>query len=452
MTRHLSATERPLSPTERVVRAADKACSLNFTMHFGLHGALDETRVRDALAQVQRMHPLLRVRMVDEGRKAWFRTDGVGPLPLRIVDGPPERLREEIEFEVQTRFDDAAGPLARCVWIRHAPAHATLLLTFQHVIGDGTSGALLIRDFLRALAGEPQTALPLAESLDSHLPPLARGFRGLAGYLCIAGRIVGWVMRKGPPRTLPAEQSAPLAAQRAQLTLMRFDKAFLEALMARSRAEGTTVHGALSAAIVLGSFPEIGRDRAHVMFCSPINMRDRLAPPIGEDIGFFITGGYSSHRVDTQREFWPLARELKRGLNEAIDSGQPFFGLTGLAPGLMLLHRLVGGGDRGMRIAAHGLASAMQDSFGLTNIGRVKIDTRYGEFSVCGVGFAASPSLFCSNVFFAASHDGILTLNYAVMHPLIPAAMRERVAMRTQHILEAAIIEAGNPAPASQTG
>lgn len=443
MTIHLSAAERPLSPTEFIVWAADETCPLNFSMHFELHGPLDENQLRAALLQVQAMHPLLRVRMVDEGRHAWFRTHGVGSLPLRIVDGPPTCLATEAEYEVQTRFDCQRGPLARCVWIRHATDHATLLVTFQHVIGDGTSGALLIRELLRALAGERLTALPLAESLDGHLPPLARGLRGLMGYLRTSASIGAWIMRKGRPRGLPVETRAELAQQQARLSFMRFDAAFLQALTSRARAEGTTVHGALAAAIVLSGQPELApgpRGKpAHVMFCSPINMRDRLEPPIGDDIGFYITGGCSSHLVDAQREFWPLARELKQGLNASIDAGQPFFGLTGLAPSLVLLHRLNGGGARGMRAATRGLAGAMQESFGLTNIGRVKIEPRYGALTVSAVGFVASPSAFCSNLFFAAAHGDTLTLNYAVMEPLISRATQQRVAERMHAILAAAV-------------
>lgn len=439
MTIYLTTTERPLSPTEHIVWAADEACSLNFTMHFELHGPLTEVRLREALQQVQDRHPLLRVRMVDEGRQAWFRSDGVGPLPLRIVEGPLECLRAEAEYEVQTRFDCPHGPLARCVWLRHAAEHATLLVTFQHVIGDGTSGTLLIRDLLRALAHEKLTIFPLAESLDGHLPPFVHGLRGMIGYAQIFARMMGWVMRKGKPRTLPVDQPAEFSAQRAKLAFMRFDSQFVDALTLRARAERTTVHGALSAAILLASFPELSAQQAHVMFFSPINMRDRLTPAIGDEIGFFITGGYSSHVIHEQSEFWSLARELKQGLNDSIAAGQPFFGLTGLAPILMFLHRLRGGGARGMRAAANGLAAAMQDSFGLTNIGRVKIESVYGEFRVSAVGFMASPSLFCSNVFFAATHGGEMTLNYAVMEPLISPSTQQKIAERMRRVLFAAV-------------
>lgn len=439
MTLYLTTAERPLSPTEHVIWAADEVCSFNFAMHFEVHGMLDETRVRAALQQVQNRHPLLRMRMVDEGAQAWFRTDGVGPIPLRIVDGSPERLVPEAEYEVQTRFDCQRGPLVRCVWIRHAPDHATLLLTIHHSIGDGTSGALLIRDFLRALSGETLTMLPLAEPLDRHLPLLARGLRGFIGYLKILAKTVGWIVRKGKPKSLPLEGAAAAGARRARLRFMRFDRNFVAALTARARIEGTTVHGALSAAIVLSALADNGAERTHVLFCSPINLRDRLMPPIGDDVGFFVTGGYSSHIVSPHQEFWALARELKRGLNAAIDDGLPYFGLTGLSPGLMFLHRLAGGGAKGRQAAARGLVRTMEESFALTNIGRVKIESRYGGLGVSTVGFIASTSFACSNACFTATHDGILTFNHLVMEPLISAGTQDKVCERIRTILNAAV-------------
>jgi hypothetical protein len=117
MTTYRNVTERPLSPAEQTILSVDETCSLNFTMHFELSGALTEAHLQDALLQVQQRHPLLRMRIAEEGMKMWFRTTGVGQIPLRIVDAPAERVTEEAEYEVQTRLDWRHGPLARCVWI-----------------------------------------------------------------------------------------------------------------------------------------------------------------------------------------------------------------------------------------------------------------------------------------------------------------------------------------------
>jgi hypothetical protein len=343
MTVYAATMERRLSDTELAVFCADSVGSMNFAMHVELRGFLAEPQLRAALDAAQARHPLLRVRVVEEGRELWFRSVG-DVLPLRVVDAPPEALTAEAEREVRTVFDPAVGPLARCVFIRHAREHATLLVTFHHVIGDGISGTYLVRDILRALSGEALAPLPLAESLDGHLPARARGAAGFFGYLRMLALIAGWVLRRGIPRGVPSEVLAGHGARRANLLLERFEPAFTRALAARARREGTSVHGALAAAIALGSFPAMGRRRAHCVFGSPLNMRDKFEPPIGEDIGFYVAIAASSHVLDAGTDFWTLAREMKQGLQRGLALDMPFFGLTGAAPVLRVLYRLAGGG------------------------------------------------------------------------------------------------------------
>lgn len=440
MTRYVTESERPLSPSELAIWSADTMCSMNFSMHFELRGALTDQHLRTALERVQRRHPLLAMRISEEGTDVWFRRDGVTAIPVRLVDGPTGQLTAEAEAEVRVALDWRHGPLIRCVWLRHDPTHATILLTFSHVIGDGISGYYLVQDLLKALANEQIPRLPLAESLDGHLPERARGVRGVVGFLQTVGRTIGWTLRRGRSRTIPREHAASFANRRAILVLTRFEPTFTEALSARARAEKTTVHGALSAAIVLAGLPEIGTPKTHIIFYSPLNMRDRFDPPIGEDIGFYVAVGMSSHVVRTGHDFWSLARELKQGLQSAVDLDMPFHGLTGLAPGLARLRRLVGGGQRGRQAVALGVASGMApELFALTNIGRVKLAANYGGFKVASLGFVASASVMGSNGFTAAALDNILYLNSVAMEPLVSRETQQRVVERVGTILHAAI-------------
>ena len=435
MTIHLAATERRLSPTEQAVLSVDHVCSLNFAMHCRLQGPLNQTQLQAALTQAQHRHPLLRMRIRAEHGGYWFRTEGVGPIPLRIVECPPENLTAEAEYEARTQVDWSQGPLARCVWLRHGPDQSTLLLTFHHVIGDGISGSFLIRDILQALAGETLSALPLAESLDGHLPAQARGLRGALGYLGMLARMIGWILQRGLPRALPIEVKAPYTQRRANLLMLQFDPHFTQALAARARAEQTTVHAALAAAIALSCYPDMQADHAHVLFGSPLNMRDRFDPPIGEDIGFYVAMGVSSVQLHARSQFWDLARDIKGGLNHAIAIGLPFYGLTGLAPILVGLARLAGGGSRGMHAVARGWDAVMAPAMGLTNIGRAKINEQYGAFKVSALGFVASISVLGSYAFTATTLGDTLCLNFIAMEPLVSPATQARVAERVRSLL-----------------
>ena len=440
MTNYLSADERRLSPTEQTIWSADSICSMNFLMHVELRGLLTEKCLRDALLHAQRRHPLLRMHVADEKTQMWFRSNGVGPIPVRIVDGQPQCLSAEAEVEINTAFDAQTGPFVRCVWIRHSADHATLLVTFHHLIGDGISGAFLVRDILRSLAGETLPVLPLAESLDNHLPAMTRGVRGFLGILRFAGWLVYQYTRKGLPKTVPVEQEATFEGRRARVELMRFEGSFLEALVAKCRAEGTSMHGALSAAIVLACLPEFDDGmNPHVVFFSPVNMRVKFSPPIGDDIGFYVSNAFSSHVVPANQAFWALARDMKQGLTDGIERGQPYFGLSSLAPRLVRLYRRKGGGPRGHAAVALALGRRIPKVLVLSNIGRLDIAAQYGQFRATTLGFMASLSVLGTNAFTAATVQDTLCVNFIVMEPLISQRTQLRISERLREILRTAI-------------
>ncbi|MFH1870603.1 MAG: condensation domain-containing protein [Pseudomonadota bacterium] len=438
MTTYLDVKERALSPMEQTICVADEICSLNFVMHCELAGELTEESLCAALGKVQARHPLLRMRLQEGRGIPWFRL-GAGPIPMRIINGPLPSVVTEAEYELHTGFDRALGPMVRCVWIRHDPGQSTLLTTFHHLIGDGISGSLLLRDLMQALGGADLDVLPLAESMDGHVPSSARGLRGFAGLMKLAGRRLARTLRHGPLRFLPVERPASFGERRAVVRLLRFEPDFVSALAERARKENTTLHGALGAAIVMASYPEIGMSPAHIAFSSALNMRDRFAPPVGDDLGLYATLAYSTHLVGDETAFWPLARELKQGLNEAIAIGQPFYGLTGIAPWIMYRYRKAGGGAAGRATAAKVISRGMINAFALTNIGKVSMAADSGPLRVASLGFVVSLSVLGACAFTASTIDGMLCLNSIVMEPVVSRDTQNRVVERVQSIIYSAV-------------
>src|SRR5580698_4590216 len=138
--------ERPLGPVERVIYQLDRTSPLNFTSVALVKGPLTERMVQVGLTAVRARHPYLRARIaVDEMGRPAFRDDGAAPS-LRTVAGGD--WIAEAEREVNDPISTESGPLVRCVVVEHAAEHHTLLLTFHHSIGDGMSGAYLMRDLV----------------------------------------------------------------------------------------------------------------------------------------------------------------------------------------------------------------------------------------------------------------------------------------------------------------
>ncbi|MBI9083984.1 MAG: hypothetical protein JEZ11_10335 [Desulfobacterales bacterium] len=157
---------RRLSPMEKCLWIVDQQCCSNFLSHARVIGPLDETVLGQALKVVQARHPLLRVRIVREGRSHARFISGPAPaIPVRLAQSASNRWTEEAERELNTRFDAEKAPLLRCVLIRHGMEQNTVLLNFHHAIGDGLSGAYLMRDLFVAadtvIAGKNPSSYPV---------------------------------------------------------------------------------------------------------------------------------------------------------------------------------------------------------------------------------------------------------------------------------------------------
>ena len=159
--------------------------------------------------------------------------------------------------EARAPFDLAHGPLIRVRLLRLGPAVHVLLATLPHVVSDGWSFGVLVRDFTTlyaaAAAGQP-----------SPLPPLPVQYADVAlwqrawlqGAALEAQRAYWRTQLAGlPPLALPTDRPrASGAGARAAIVPVTCDAASTAALRALSRREGVTLFMTLLAAwqVVLG--------------------------------------------------------------------------------------------------------------------------------------------------------------------------------------------------------
>src|SRR5262249_23740953 len=140
----------------------------------------------------------------------------------------------------------------------------------------------------------------------------------------------------------------------------------------RARQEGTTVHGALCAALVLASRevsaagPEIP-----LRIVSPINARPLL--DAGESCGLFLvvaTSVFDGPAI----EFWDIAR-LVRADVAANQTSEPIAAL------LSAFRRVVGNGADVATVAEF-VAKAFACEVILTNLGSLSFDRRFGPVTL----------------------------------------------------------------------
>ncbi|NMD93864.1 amino acid adenylation domain-containing protein [Rhodococcus sp. BL-253-APC-6A1W] len=114
-----------------------------------LAGAVDSDRLRSAVDAVVARHAGLRTAFVhdENGDPVQLVLDRVA-VPWREVRAGAGGAAEILDSERGTPFDPARPPLLRAVLVRTADDRATLVLTNHHLVLDGWSMPLLVREIL----------------------------------------------------------------------------------------------------------------------------------------------------------------------------------------------------------------------------------------------------------------------------------------------------------------
>lgn len=430
--------ERPLSVMERSCWHLNEVAGHNGQVIAEIEGRLEAEQVREALGHLASRHPLLRVRIARGPGRAVFQASKVATIPLQVLDTPAEKWVEAAERELNRPVPWQTGPLACCQLLRHSGSSSRVLITFLHAIGDGFSGYILMKDFLRRVA-DLETSFPnqapsaLPASLYDLLPRKVKGFRGFLERLRMLGReSAGYAYAGGLPRSLNFDSRPPCADRYTRLVPLRFDKPFTERLVSRARRENTSVHGAICAAGLLAVSRVMTDGQPRVLACtSAVDMRRRLHPPVGEQMGLYVSALWSVHKVWRDQPFWVLGRRIREDLGGKISQGDPFRVVSGGGLLLSLLERIPGR-NRSERIAK--VAETAMFNFkgtGVSNVGVLDMPDRYGEVTVRSVSF--SGSLVNLGYFLAVvnTFNGDLHVNYVYNEPLITRS-------RALHLVETA--------------
>ncbi|WP_349294363.1 FAD-dependent monooxygenase [Streptomyces sp. HU2014] len=445
---------RPLSPLERWYWTADRTSPLSGVIRARLHGPAPLPLLRRALDVVQARHPLLRVAITGDeaGAEPAFRPLTGRQIPLRHILVSPEdpsadtRWEREIEeHELAEGIDWRRGPLVRATVITWETAADDpeavhdLLLTASHCVADGMTGLAVLKEWigtaaLLAAGEEPSRAslraLPAAEDL---LPARHRGTEGAARLTDMLERDEREAARLRPRRVV-ADEPVPFEQRRTRWVRRSLDARQLEALTRACKRHGTTVHGALAAAMVTAVAREAGTTGpAYFSIGSPVDFRAELEPAVspGE------AGSYAAtlpsrvlHRPDGP--LWPMAKDVVRELAERRRREEHLAMVN-------LLDRV------GPRSSADGESfMRYMDERGplnlcLSNLGRYDFPDLAGPWRVSGTQVVAAVSVTGAVVATAVTGHGRLAWNFSYVDGLVPAARARRLADESVRVVLSAL-------------
>jgi len=277
----------------------------NIPLVLTAEGRLYPDRLAAALTEVVRRHEVLRTVFAERDGSAVQVVLPAAPVPVPVVDLTEEEARHLAEQEALRPFDLAAGPLLRAVVVKLAPERSLVLLNLHHIVTDGWSMGVLVREVNALYAGQtlPEPAVQYADFAVWQR-------RWLSGEV-LERQIAWWRERlHGAPAAveLPADHPRPpVQTQRGAEHRFDLEPALFRRVLELAREEGVTPFMVLAG----GLFALLSRltGQTDVPIGSPIANRNRIETE--GLIGFFVNTLVL--RVDLTRgeSFRDLLRQVR---------------------------------------------------------------------------------------------------------------------------------------------
>ena len=290
-----------------------------------LRGALEAVVLEAALAQVVRRQEVLRSWVVEvdgEPRMAVAAVDGA--LPLSRVDlsrvpeaGWRQAVRRWARVEAQRPFALAQGPLWRAVLLHRDASRHALVLTLHHLVADGWSLGVLLRELAAAYEAGLAGRRPRLPALPVRYGDYASWQREWLQGEVLEEQLAWWREElAGAPRVLelPADRPRPpVQSTRGAAVELSLPAAAVAELTALARREGATPFMVLLAGFAVLLARWSGQD--DLLVGTPVAGRNRL--PLEPLVGVFVNTLVLRTRVGRAASFRDLLAAVRRTLLDA---------------------------------------------------------------------------------------------------------------------------------------
>jgi amino acid adenylation domain-containing protein len=293
-------------------RLQPESPAYNIPLVLRAEGPLDPVRLAAALSAVARRHEVLRTVFAERDGEPVQVVLPAAEVPLPIVDlGALPADRREAEAgriaaaEAARPFDLARGPLLRAVLLELAARRRELLLNLHHIVTDGWSMGVLVREVKALYAGAPLPEPPVQYA------DFAVWQRGWLAGEPLERQIAWWRERLRGASTvleLPADHPRPpVLTQRGAEHPFALSRELSRGISALARQEGVTPFMVLAATL----FALLARltGQRDLTIGSPIANRNHLETE--ELIGFFVNTLVLRADLSRAGSFRDLLRQVR---------------------------------------------------------------------------------------------------------------------------------------------
>jgi hypothetical protein len=298
------ALVRPLGAFERMYHRYEQKTTMQFCVVAELADDLDPLTLAAALRAVQQRHPLLNVYVEDHPQTGlgFYRPAYVPPIPITVIYAEAGRSWLDVVAGELTRpFDTSCAPLMRVVLLGSGPSTpAAIVLTVDHVIADGLSAGNILRDLFAALNDHPRQALPVPPSREELIGALRDGQPAAVRAADDQPQTAQPDWLSTPSAIRPFDGAAP------HICTVCFDKDLTGRLVARARAERTTVHAALVSAMTQVIIKS-GRNE-YVRMLTPVDFRDHIG--VRDYVCLYFAAARTAFTREQLTDLWDMARTV----------------------------------------------------------------------------------------------------------------------------------------------
>ena len=411
----------------------EQSTPANICVGCNVNGPVSAEALQQAVDWCQVRYPVLRTLIIFKKKRLYFgcfKSREAPKIRIDIGQGEPESEDRIVEQVLGERIDGTKELMFRVKLVRLGNKESFLCVYFNHLIGDGSSGVMVMRDLLKAL-GQLSSGGPVSEPLalafppcvEEVVPPEHRGFQGFKKFIKFQKSFSGRLKKLGgQPSHIRTQESVPYVDRKTKILSLSFSRKQTAALLQRSKEEGVTLYTLLAASALDAAYPMLKPDSRLqdsssriVSFASPADLRPYLLCSVKDQFCLYSSSLNHLYRLEKNNDLVSLAKSFQKDLKRSLIRDKHQLHLTPYVAKFLSFRWLFPKNSRGVERAARITDKMFKTcAMSLTYISNPQVAPQIGDLSISRARGHIAPSIMGVALYSAVLHNQSLSiyLNY----------------------------------------